>query len=816
MSVSSSLGHCGRDVRYALRRLRQSPAFTLAAAVTLALGIGSTTAMFSVVDSALLRPLPYTDAERLVAVFEKQRNSTQQVWASEGNFLDWGRQNHVFSDLAAFAFFPFTLSSAGGAERVNGARATWNAFNMLGQMPVLGRGFEPRDCRPGAPPVVILSHGFFERRFGGDPNLIGRAIVLNGAPHTVVGVMPRGFRFLNAPDLFTPLILDPAKASRDFNYLAAVGRLKPGVSLGQAQAEMNGIARSLEIAYPATNQGAGVVLVPVRDAVVKSSHADVLWVLLGAVGFVLLIACVNIANLLLAKAAARQREMAVRSAVGAARGRLAAQLLTESLLLAGLGGALGIALAVWLLQLLPRLVPDFARAGMPEITVNARVLAFTLAVSIFSGVLFGVFPAWRASRLDLQSVLKEGGRGQGVSRSQARFRAALAVLQVALSLVLLAGAGLMLRSLSAMRQTPLGFRGDRLLTMRLAMAENHFAPEPLRVYYRRVLESAGAIPGVEHASLSVGLPVQGATLFMPFWVASQPRPVSQPNAPFEMVSAGFFHNLGIALLQGRAFTERDKEDAPRVAIVNQAFVKRYLPGEDPIGKRLLMQTLIPGTREAGNAAAWEIVGVCATVRDRALGENKPSRPEIYVPLEQSPWPGATLLLRTRQDPLSVAQAARQAMAKVDSEVAVTEVKTMDQIADDSLGEARLRAGLIGSFALVALLMAALGIYALISYSVQQSTHDLGVRMALGADRAAILRLVVTQAMRLTAGGLVLGLAGALALTRLLSSLLFQVAPTDPLTLAAVSALLAAVALLAGLIPALRASRLHPMTALRAE
>jgi putative ABC transport system permease protein len=815
MQVSSSLGHCGRDVRYALRRLRQTPAFTLAAAVTLALGIGATTAMFGVVDSALLRPLPYKDAERLVAVWERQHNSTEKIWASEGNFLDWSRQNHVFSDLAAFATGAVTLSGAGGAERVNGTRATWDAFPMLGQNPALGRGFEPRDCEPGAPHVVILSYGFFERRFGGDAGLIGRSIVLNGEPHTIIGVMPRGFRFLDAPDLFTPLILDPAKASRDFYYLLAVGRLKPGVSLSQAQAEMSGIARNLEVAYPATNEGSGVVLEPVRDALVKSSHVQILWVLLGAVAFVLLIACVNIANLLLAKAAARQRELAVRSAVGAGRGRLAAQLLIESLLLALLGGALGIALALWLLQLVPHLVPDFARAGMAEIGVNGRVLAFTLGISIVSGVLFGVFPAWRASRLDLQSVLKEGGRGQGVSRSQARFRGGLAVLQVALSLVLLAGAGLMLRSLAAMRHTPLGFRADHILTMRLAMAENRFSAEPLRGYYRRVLESAAGIQGVTKASLSIGLPVQGATLFMPFWIASHPRTVSQPFAPFEMVSQGFFHNLGIPL-KGRGFTEWDKEDAPRVAIVNDAFVKRYLPGEDPIGKRLLMQTLIPGSRQAGGAVPWEIVGVCATVRDRALGEKRPSRPEIYVPIQQSPWPGAALILRTKQDPLSVAQAARETMAKVDPEVAITAVKTMERIADDSLADSRLRTGLIASFAAMALIMAALGIYGLISYSVEQSTHDMGVRMALGAGRGEILRLVVMQAMRLTLGGLVLGLGGALALTRLLSSLLFQVTPTDPLTLAAVSALLAAVALLAGLIPALRASRLDPMAALRVE
>jgi putative ABC transport system permease protein len=815
MGLSSVLGHCGRDIRYAVRRLCQTPVFTLAAAVTLALGIGANTAMFSVVDAALLRPLPYKDAERLVVVWEKEPGTKQRIWTSEGNFLDWRRQNHVFSDLAAFAPGSFTLSGYGGAERITGARATWDTFPMLGQTPVLGRGFEPQDCRPGAPHVVILSHGFWERRFGGDPGAIGRGIVLNGEPHTIIGVMRRDFRFFSAPDLFTPLVLDPANASRDFRYIAAVARLKPGISLGQAQAEMNGIAHNLEIAYPAMNQGWGVLLEPVRDAVLRSGHVQTLWVLLGAVVFVLLIACVNLAGLLVAKAAARQRELAVRSALGAARCRLAIQLLTESLMLALLGGLLGVALAVGLLQLVPSVVPDFTRTGLAEIGLNGRVLAFTLGLSILAGVLFGVFPAWRASRLDLQSVLKEGARGSSGSLSQARFRGALAILQVALSLVLLASAGLMLRSLEAMQHTRLGFRSDHVLTMRLAMPENRFGPEPLRIYYRRVMEKAAGIRGVAGASLSLGLPLQGAQLIMPFQVATHPKTVSETLAPFEMVTPGFFHTMGIALLQGRGFTEFDNAGSTRVAIVNDTFVKRYFPSEDPLGKRLLMQSVIAGSRQAGAAAPWEIVGICATVKYQGLSEKRPS-PEIYVPLDQSPWPGAALILRTQGNPLSAAQSAREAMAKVDPEVAITAVKSMDQVADDSMSAARLRTWLIGSFAVVALIMAALGIYSLISYSVAQSTHSLGVRMALGADRGDILRLVLSQTMTLTAGGLVLGLSGALLLTRLLSSLLFQVSPNDPLTMVAVCILLALVAFLAGLIPAMRASRLDPMAALRVE
>jgi putative ABC transport system permease protein len=813
MGLSSVLGHCGRDIRYAVRRLRQTPAFTLAAVVTLALGIGANTAIFSVVDAALLRPLPYKDAERLVVVWETAPN-TSPHFVSEGNFHDWCEQSHVFSDLAAFAPGSFTLSGDGGAERVTGARATWNAFRMLGQSTALGRGFEPQDDRPGAPPVAILSYGFWQRRFGGDPAVIGRSLVLNRQPHTIIGVMPRSFRLLYAPDLFTPLILNPANAARDFDYLVAVARLKPGVSLGQSQAEMNGIAHNLEIAYPQTNQRTGVFVEPVRDALLQFTRINTLWILLGAVVFVLLIACVNVANLLLAKAAGRQRELAVRSALGAARGKLALQLLTESLLLAVLGGLLGIALAVALLQLFPNLVPDYLRAGIAEIGLDQRVLAFTLALSLLCGVLFGVFPAWRASRLDLHSILKGGGRGSSGTRSQARFRGVLTILEIALSVVLLVGAGLMLRSLAALESTNPGFRRDHILTMRLAMAEDRFGPAPLGNYYRRVLEKAAAVQGVAEASLSVWLPLKDAPPLMPFQVAGHLTDASEPLASFEMVTPDFFRTMGIALLDGRGFSKWDKAEAPRVAIVNDTFVKRYLPSEGPLGKQLLMQSLIAGSRQVGAAVPWVIVGVCATVKKGGLREN-PS-PQIYVPLAQSPWPGAALVLRTTGEPLSVTHSVRAELAKVDPDVPITAIKTMQQIADDALERSRLRTWLIGSFAIVALIMAALGIYALISYSVAQSTRSLGVRMALGADRTDILRLVLSQAMTLSAGGLVLGLGGALLLTRLLSSLLFQVAPDDPLTLTAVCVLLALVAFLAGLIPALRASRLDPMTALRVE
>lgn len=817
MGLGVVFGHCHRDLRYAVRRLRQSPGFALTTAFTLALGIGANTAMFSVVDSILLRSLPYKDPESLVVVWEKRAKDQHSV-TSEANYLDWRNQNRAFSRLAAFATGGFNLSGAGQAERVDGVNTTWDMFPMLGAAPALGRAFQPQDDRPGAPRTVILSYGLWQRKFGGDPAVTGRPISVNGEPATIIGVMPRDFRFFYSPGMFMPLALDEAKTSRDIGYLIAIGRLRPGVSTGQARAEMTRIAANLEAAYPKENQGIGVFLETVRHAIMHTGQIESVWVLCGAVGFVLLIACVNVANLLLAKAAVRQRELAVRASLGAGRSQLVGQLLVESVLLSLAGGSMGVALAAWLLKLVPNLVADFARAGVTDIGLNWRVLAFTLALSALTGLFFGVFPAWRASSLDLQSVLKEAGRGSSGSLSQAKFRGALVVVQVALSLVLLASAGLMLRSLLALENANPGFRQDHLLTMRLAMAENRYGPSALRIYYRRVLEGATSIPGVEGAGLSLGLPLQGAQIGMQFELAAHAKaPNASTLAPFEIVSPDFYRIMAVPLRKGRYFSEHDDENAPRVAIVNEAFVRRYLPGEEPLGKKLLMQSLISGSKDAGPATAWEIVGVIANVRYKGLNEKRPV-PEIYVPLMQSPWPGAALILRTASEPTSVMQAARIVLTRVDPEVPLTSVKTMDQITADSLSQPRLRAWLIGGFAAIALIMAALGIYALISYSVAQGTHDLGVRVALGADRGQIVLLVLARGLLLTAGGLLPGLAGALALTRLLASfsLLFQVQPNDPWTFAAISLLLVVVAFVAGLVPAVRASRIDPVVALRGE
>jgi len=558
-------------------------------------------------------------------------------------------------------------------------------------------------------------------------------------------------------------------------------------------------------------------LEPLRAAATQGQGAT-LWILFGAVGFVLLIGCVNVANLLLAKTAARQREFALRTSLGAGQGRLIRQQLVESVLLALTGGLLGIGLAAWLVRLLHDLVPAYALAGFAEIGLNWQVLGFTLLLSTITGVFFGVFPAWRASQFgNLHEVLKEGGRGSSGGAGSARFRSALVVLEIALSLVLLAGAGLMIRSLVAVETVNTGIREDHLLTVRLAMAETRFrGPAPVRAFYRRVLEKAAAIPGVRDASISLGLPLQGVQMAMVFQLASHPAAsdAEAPAAPYELVTPGYFRTMGIPLRQGRYFTDRDNENAPPVAIVNEAFVRRFLPGEEPLRQRLLMNALVASTRDVSPVLSWEIVGIVADVRYGGLGKQK--RPAIFVPMMQSAWPGGALAVRTAGDPLAITQAVRAAVAEVDRDTPVTAIKSMEQIASDSSTQPRIETRLIGAFAVVALVMAALGLFGLISYAVAQGTHDIGVRIALGASTGDVLGLLLRHGLLLTSIGLLLGLGAAFALTRLLSSLLFEVRPTDPWTFAAVSVLLAVVAVVATLVPALRAARIDPAVALRQE
>lgn len=814
-SPEGTLAQLAQDARYGLRLLRKSPGFTTVTVLTLALGIGANTALFSVVDCLLLRPLPYQDPDRLVVVWEKppqgRRNSV-----SAANFLDWRDQNRVFDHLVAVNFSSFNVSTKGMPERIRGMRVSADLFDMLGTKPLLGRGFVAEEDRPGAGRVVVLSHALWQRRFGADPRILDQVLTVDGEKCAIVGVLPPGFRFPAAPEMFAPIAFDPAKVTRDFHYLIPIGKLKKGVSLVQARAQMEGIARNIERAYPKSNKGWSVNLQPMQETLVEGARLAVL-VLFGAVGFVLLIACVNVANLLLAKAAARQRELAVRASLGAGRARLMSQVLTESVLLSLMGGVLGLALSFWLVRLIPAIVPEFVLSGTAEMGIDWRVLLFTLALSLATGLLFGLAPAWRASNVNLHDTLKEAGRGSIGASSGRRFRSALVVVELALSLTLLVGAGLMIRSMAATYSTDPGFRPENVLTMRLSMAEARYPrAEQVRAFDRLLLEKVRALPGVRAASISMSLPLQGSYFGMPFQIASHPAvPVAErPGAPYQLVTDDYFRTMGITLRKGRFFAERDDESAPRVAVVNETFVRRYLPKEEPLGQRLLIEQLLSGKRELGPMVPWEIVGVMANVKFGGL--NSDEVPEIYVPLMQCTWPGGVLALRTALEPSSMAQAARAVVQSLDRDMPVTDVKTMQQIAVESVAQSRLQAWIVGVFAAVALILAALGIYGVMSYSVAQSTHEMGIRLALGARPADLLKMTIRKGMVIAAIGLAIGLAGAFALTRVLASLLYAVKPSDPLTYVTVSVLLLAVAALATYIPARRAARVDPIIALRWE
>ncbi len=805
-----------QDLRYGFRMATKNVGFSAITILTLAIGIGANSAMFSVVDSVLLRPLPYKDSDRLVVVWEKPPDGERNV-VSAANFLDWREQNHVFENIAATTFRSFNLAGKDRPERIEGMRVSWDFFEALGIQPVSGRSFVAADDLPGAARVALLSNGLWHRKFGADPGLIGRTLTVDGQACTVIGVMPPEFRFFGSPEMWMPIALDRSQAARDFHWLVPLARLKPGVSLQQARAEMEGIAKNIARDYPKSNKGWSAVIQPVRASILQRSQRDMVLVLFGAVGFVLLIACVNVANLLLAKAAVRQRELAVRSSLGAGRFRLVQQLLSESVLLAFAGGLLGLILAFWFVKIPPLFLPQFLVSGCAEIGIDWRVLGFTLFLSLLTGLLFGVAPAWRAANTNLHDTLKETVRGSSSGAAGTRYRDVLVAAEIALSMVLLIAAGLMARTLLAMQSVDPGFRPDHVLSMRLSMATESY-PDAARVrsFYRRVLDRIGSLPGVQSASVSMTLPLQGSSFGMPFQVASHPQvPISEaPGAAYELVSHDFFRTFGVALRKGRVFSERDDESAPRVAVVNETFVKQVLPKEEPLGQRLLVEELISGKTQLGPPLAWEIVGVIGDMKFGGLNDSGVA--VIYVPIMQCTWPHGALAMRTAVEPKSLAQAARSAIAEIDKDLPITGVKTMEQVVVESMSESRSQTWLIGAFAVVALALAALGIYGVMSYSVSQATHDMGVRIALGARGFDILKLVLGKGILLTGAGLAVGLGGALALTRLLSSLLFGVKAIDPLTFASVAILLGFIALSACYVPARRATRIDPIEALRYE
>ena len=797
-----------QDLRYAARVLLKRPGFTLVAVATLALGVGATSAIFSVVNSVLLRPLPYKDSDRLVQVWETnlKRGWTRDT-ISPLNFEDWRTQNHSFEAVSAYEYEGMVLSEGGEPERLGGIFASSDFFRVLGVEPALGRGFLPGEDGPGGPRVAVVSSRLWQRRLGGSADAVGRPITLNGEAHTVVGVMPPSFGFPSRSiDLWVPS-LDLGRPRSD-HFMYAVARLKPALTLETAQGDIDGVARRLAEQYPDTNENGGVALVPLHEEVAgKARHS--LLLMLGAGAMLLLIACVNVANLLLARASGRQKEIALRSALGAGRWRIVRQLLTESVMLGLLGGGLGILLSVWAV----RLMVTASGGGIPrsqEVVVDATALIFTLAASLLTGLLFGLAPALNFSAPDLNLTLKEGARGVPGGRRQSRFQGALIVSEIALALVLLTGAGLLARSYARLIRVDPGFDADGALTARIALSEARYRDKDRQaVFFAQVLERVRALPGVSRAGAVSDLPFSGSRTGQSFEIEGRPLGPGEltPNADYRKVSPGYFGAMGIALLRGRDFTERDAKGATPVAVVNEAFARRFFAGEEVLGRRLIYP-------EGGPPVAREIVGVVADLKhDNLAGEGAP---EVYVPFTQRPNAWMFLAIRGEGDLAELASSVRAAVREVDPGEPVYGVMTMQQRLDQSLAPQRFNTALLGTFAAAATLLAAVGVFGVLSFQVAERRHEIGIRMALGARRGDVLKLVVGRGLRLALAGVVIGLAAALALTRVMTSLLFGVSATDPATLITISLGLIAVTLLASYLPARRATKVDPMTALRYE
>ncbi|HEX8190085.1 MAG TPA: ABC transporter permease [Pyrinomonadaceae bacterium] len=800
-----------QDLRYGVRALRKQPGFSLVVVLTLAIGIGANSTIFSFANGVLLRPLPYADPERLVLLDETApKRNVNSMGVSFPNFLDWRAQNRVFEDIAAYTEGTYTLVGGGEPEQIRGAGVSSGLFEILGVAPALGRAISPEEDRPGSETVVVLGHGLWQRRFGSEPGIVGRTISVNNRPHTVVGVMPPGFKFPEVADLWVPLALDTQRWTRNDHGLGAIARLKPGVSLGHAAAEMEAIALRVEEQNPVTNEGLSVGVTDLRAGLVGGYRQSIL-ILLGVVGFVLLIACVNVANLLLARASSRRREVSIRVALGAGRWRIFRQLITESLVLSAAGGALGLILALWGLQLLLTAVPVELPFWM-KFDLDGRVLAFTAAVSLLTGVVFGAAPALQASKVDLNATLKEGGRSDGhAGAGMRRLRSLLVVGEVALSLVLLVGAGLMMRSFLRLQQVDVGVNPDHVLTMTVPLPSAKYRElERRSAIFQQLVGRVRALPGVREVGAVSNLPLSGSLWGRSLTVEGRPV-LSVGEAPMInhcVVAPGYFRAMGIPLLTGRDFAEADAQDATKVTVVDERLARTFWPGESPLGKRVRF-----GPPES-NEPWHTVVGVVGEVRHER--PDAATRMSVYIPHQQAPVRQMTLAVRTGGDPAGLAAAVRSQVRELDPDQPVTDVRTMEEVLTSAIWQPRLHAILFGVFAAVALALASVGIYGVMSYAVTQRTHEIGIRIALGAGPRDIVRLVVGHGLALTLVGVALGAASAFALTRVMTSLLFEVSAADPATFAANVALLTAVSLVACYIPARRATRVDPLVALRYE
>ncbi len=804
----------GQDIRFAFRRLTQSPLFSVVALLTLTLGIGANTAVFTLVNGVVLRPLPYADPDELVSIWMQRSDGSETDSFSYADYLDVQAQSAALEDVGFWTWWTMDITDADEPTSVQSVRVSANMLSLIGIEPAEGRLFLEEEALEGNDNVALVSHGLWQGHYGGEP-LVGSEIEIDGEVHTVVGIMPEGFRFPYVLEygagFWTPLPMDPDEQGRSSRWINAVGRLAPGADIEQAQSELDTIAARLATEYPQSNAGWAMRASSMHDSVVSNDTRAALWILYGVVAFVLLIACANLANLLLARLESRQQEIAVRAALGAGRSRLIRELLAESVVLGATGGILGTLTAGWGMNAFVSLIPEDV-PRLDEIGFDGSVLLFAIGATLTTGLLFGVLPALHASRADLHDTLKRAAGPAGATGRQ-RFRSALVVVEVAVALVLLAGAGLLLRSFSSLLAEDLGFDPDRILTFEVS--PSYEDPARRIGFYREVVDSIAALPGVETVGANTAPPLAGVEWSMSYTVDGMPEPGpgEEPSAEFNVVSPDYFRSLGIPLRSGRSLTDDDTADRGRVLLVNETFARRHWPDGDPVGR-----TISVGDREGddgGEAAArpsFEIVGVVADTRKLGIDRDPPA--EFYVPYTQSASYFMHFVVRTRDDPLALVDAVRSRVWEIDSRVAIESVAAMSSLVDQSVAEPRFNTLLVGSFALLAVVLATLGIYGVVSYSASQRTREMGVRMALGANRAEVFRLLLSQGLRLTALGIALGLVASLAASRIMASLVYGVTTTDPLTFAGVAVILTLVAISAAYVPARRASGIDPQVALR--
>jgi putative ABC transport system permease protein len=792
--------------------LRKDRGLTFAVIATLALGIGATTAIYTVVYSTLLAPLPLAHPEQLVMVWSKVGGHRNGI--SAGDFLDWQRLNHSFQSISAVTNGNFNLATKGAPEQVNGRRVTPGFFNMMGYPLMMGRDFLPEEGTPGNDHVVMLAHKLW-LRLGANPNIVGQQMRINSEPYTVVGVLAEGLSDRYDAELTTPLAFRPEQINHDYHWMIAMARLKPGVTLHQAQADMDAVAANVAAANPKSNSGWGARIDRFQNDFLDDDSIHTLWLLLGAVGFVLLIACVNVANLLLAKGTARQREIAVRGSMGATREQIFAQFLTESSVLALIGGLLGCGLGVALLRSLVAVMPKGTLPAEASLQLDMPVLAVTLAATMLCGLLFGCAPAWYASRVDPGEALKDGGR-TGTGGSHNRVRRILVIGEFAMALALLAGAGLAMHSFWNLTRVDLGLRTDHVLSFNLDQADGRFKdPAQIDTYYRQILNRIQAIPGVSAAAAVTGTPLLGTSDGMPFSVVGGPVVdfAQRPGSPFQSVTPDYFKTFGIRVVRGRTFSDQDSATSVRVAMVNEEFVREYLKGLDPLQQRLNIEQIIPGLPKLGPAVDWQIVGVFHNVRSFGL---RNQQPEIDVPFAQSLLPSVTIGVRTSEDPAAMSRTVAAAVHSVDPDVALASLKPMDEVKEKLLVGDRFTLLLYAGFALLALVLAAVGIYGLMAFTVSQRTQEIGLRIALGASRNNVTRLIVGEGSILAVIGLGLGIGGAVLVGRTMQSTLYGVQALDLYVIASVTVVLLVTALLASYLPARRAAGIDPMQALRNE